>query len=243
MELEQRFDRLDTFIKEGRLVRKRWGDGQEHACLLLALVPEVGAGGALERCPASVLPGWLGALTPAIDDNGSPGAWPGMVQRYATVVRRGAVTLDDAGWRHVLARFMLAVLKEAEPSDLSEACRNVSTLWNRVLMRDDPTMDEWETTARAAVYAATCAATWPPAAAYKAAYAAVYAATWPPAAYKAAYAAADAAADAATYKAADAATYKAADAATYKAAYAAVWDRVTEALFEAIETEASQSKE
>jgi hypothetical protein len=43
--LRERFDRLDSFIAEDRLVRHAWGDGQERACLLLTLAPEVGATG------------------------------------------------------------------------------------------------------------------------------------------------------------------------------------------------------
>jgi hypothetical protein len=102
--LNERFNRLDSFIAEGRLVRNRWGDGQERACLLLALAPEVGADGAVSRCPADVITRWLAHMTPSLDDNGTEEAWPAMARRYAAVVRRAAQTLDDAGWRRVLAR-------------------------------------------------------------------------------------------------------------------------------------------
>lgn len=144
MNTNERFDRLDTFIAEDRLVRKAWGDGQERACLLLALAPEVETVGVIERCPASVLPAWLAHLTPSMDDCGSEAAWPAMVRRYARVVRRGATTLDDVGWRLVLARTMLAVLAEAKPHDTSGLCARVSGLWVRVLADDEPREEEWE---------------------------------------------------------------------------------------------------
>jgi hypothetical protein len=143
MNINERFNRLDTFIAEDRLIRKAWGDGQECACLLLALAPEIGTSGAVYRCPASVLPPWLAHLTPSLDDAGSTAAWPTMVRRYSRVVRRGAETLDDAGWRRVLARTMLAVLAVVAPHDLSESCARVSALWGRVLAGDEPTEEEW----------------------------------------------------------------------------------------------------
>lgn len=157
MNLNERFDRLNTFITEDRLVRKAWGDGQERACLLLALAPEVGAEGLVSRCPASVLPRWLAHMTPSLDDSGTEAAWPAMVRRYAAVVRRGAETLDDAGWRRVLARTMLAVLSEATPHDPSGSCARVTALWSRVLAADEPGAEEWTAAAWAAGAAARAA--------------------------------------------------------------------------------------
>jgi hypothetical protein len=168
--LNERFNRLDTFIAEGRLVRKWWGDGQDRACLLLALAPEVGANGNVGRCPASVLPPWFAELTPGLDDNGTEAAWPAMARRYATVVRRGAETLDDAGWRRVLARTMLAILAEVAPHDSSGSCQRVSALWLRVLDGDEPGEEEWE--AAAAEARAAASAAWASAAARAAAWAA-----------------------------------------------------------------------
>jgi len=141
--LNERFERLNAFIAEDRLVRKAWGDGQERACLLLALAPEVGAAGAVDRCPADVIPAWLAHLTPDIDDHGSASAWPAMVRRYAVVVRRGAETLDGTGWRRVLARTMSATLAEATPHDPSGSCARVAALWTRVLAGEEPREEEW----------------------------------------------------------------------------------------------------
>ena len=143
MNRNERFDRLDSFIAEDRLVRHAWGDGQERACLLLALAPEVGTEGVVSRCPASVLPPWLARMTPSLDDNGSASAWPAMVRRYSVVVRRGAETLDDAAWRRVLARTMIVVLAEAAPHDPSGSCARVTALWSRVLAGDEPGAAEW----------------------------------------------------------------------------------------------------
>ncbi len=157
MNLNERFDRLDCFIAEDRLVRKTWGDGQERACLLLALAPEVGAEGAVARCPAYLIPAWLAYLTPDLDDCGTEAAWPAMVRRYAAVVRRGAETLDDAGWRRVLARTMIVVLAEAAPHDPSGSCARVEALWSRVLDGDEPREEEWAA-AGAAAGAAACGA-------------------------------------------------------------------------------------
>jgi hypothetical protein len=154
MNTAERFDRLDTFITEDRLTRKSWGDGQDRACLLLALAPEVGAEGVRDRCPASVLPPWFARITPSMDDCGSEAAWPAMVRRYSSVVRRGAMTLDDAGWRQVLARTMIAILEEAVTFDPLGECARVSALWGRVLAGEEPLKEEWAEARSAAVAAA-----------------------------------------------------------------------------------------
>ena len=152
----QRFDRLDQFIAEGRVLRFRWADtdadGRERACLLVALAPEVGQG-VVSACPASLIPPWLAHLTLSLDDSVSEVAWPEVVREYARTVRLGATTLDDAGWRRVQARFLFAVLAEA-PSPEGEA---IAALWRRVLAGDEPPSNEWAA-ARSAAWAAEVAA-------------------------------------------------------------------------------------
>ena len=219
MNVNERFNRLDCFIAEDRLVRHRWGDGQERACLLLALAPEVGADGAVHRCPADVIPPWLAELTPGLDDNGTEAAWPAMVRRYAVVVRRGAQTLDETEWRRVLARTMLAVLAGAAPHDPSGSCQRVAALWSRVLDGDEPREEEW-TAARAAARAAQ-------------AWGAVCAARMAARAPEAAAAWASAAAAAAAGEEGEAAAW----------ASAAAWDRITAALLDGIEIECGVSRE
>jgi hypothetical protein len=227
--LNERFDRLDTFIEQGRLVRKAWGDGQGRACLLLALAPEVGAEGAVERCPAYLIPAWLAYLTPGLDDNGTEAAWPTMVRRYSIVVRRGATTLDDAGWRRVLARTMLAVLAEAAPHDPSGSCQRVSELWTRVLTGEEPRAEEWAAAAAGA----------------RAARAAARAGARAAEAWAAEAWAAEAAAEAASESAAEAASEAApAAVAAAAAAWAAgfTWDRITTALLDGIELECGEHR-
>ena len=234
MNINERFDRLDSFIAEGRLVRKQWGDGQERACLLLALAPEVGTDGAMDRCPADVIPAWLAHLTPDLDDCGTEAAWPAMVRRYASVVRRGAETLDDAGWRRVLARTLIAVLAEAAPHDPSGSCQRVSGLWTRVLTGEEPRVEEWaEAAAEAAAWAAWAASR---AAACREA---AEAAAWEVAAAEAAAWAAEAAA---VWAATRAATREEA-AAAREVAEASTWDRIATALLDGIEIECGVSRE
>jgi hypothetical protein len=161
-DIGDRFDRLDAFIARGALVRHEWGDGQERACLLLAIAPEVGAGN-VAACPAAVLPRWLAQLAPSIDDNGTAVAWPAMVRRFSAVVRRGAERRDPAVWRRVLARFMIATMGEAGVRDTSGSCERVAALWRRVIDGDEPTATEWAASGAAAWAAearAEVGATW-----------------------------------------------------------------------------------
>ena len=233
MNLNERFDRLCTFITEDRLVRNTWGDGQERACLLLALAPEVGADGAVFRCPADVIPPWLAALTPGLDDNGSDAAWPAMVRRYSVVVRRGAETLDDAGWQRVLARTMLTMLAGAAPQDPSGSCPRVSALWTRVLAGEEPRAEEWAEAAAAAWAAAEAAEA--AAGAAEAAWTTVWAART--AAEAAAWEARRAAGAAAAVAWAEAAAWVEA-----AAAREATWDRITTALLDGIEIECGEHR-
>jgi hypothetical protein len=143
MEPSQRFDRLDTFIEEGRIIRTKWGDGKERACLLLAIAPEVRSDGRVELCPATLIPQWLARLTPSIDDKGSIDAWFGMIKQFAAVIRRGALTLDEEGWHRVLAHLMMSVLSRLLQHDSSGSCQMVYDLWVRELTVDKPDQDEW----------------------------------------------------------------------------------------------------
>ena len=214
-----RFDRLDAYIAEGRILRRKWRDtdpdGRERACLLLALAPEVGDGN-IGACPADLLPPWLAHFTPDIDDYVSDDAWPDIIREYARVVRRGVTTLDAAGWRRVQARFMLAVLDEVRRHDTAGAVEPVAALWRRVLAGEEPDKTEWRAAQAAAAAAAEAAE-----AAWAAARAAAQAA----------------AAQAAAARAAAAAAAEAAEAAWAAAAEAETWDRLARALFTAIETE------
>lgn len=111
----ERLDRLDTYIREGRLLRRAWANeegGRARACLLAALSPEVGAAEDPQACPAALMPSWLACMTVWLDDAGSEAAWPAMVVRYASLARRWDV-LDDVAWRRVDYSARAGVLREA----------------------------------------------------------------------------------------------------------------------------------
>jgi hypothetical protein len=114
MGTNERWERLDRMIEEGRIVRREWGDGVERACLLLAVAPEVGPDGAHGpgACPATVMPQWLARLTPWIDDAGSVEHWPAVIRRYREVVPAARGRLDDAGWERCRCA-VLTVIAEA----------------------------------------------------------------------------------------------------------------------------------
>jgi hypothetical protein len=117
MNIEDRVERLNTFINEDRIVRGYWtgvdGRGRETACLLAALSPEVVEhDGNASACPASVMPAWFAFITPWIDDNASEAAWPSAIRRYAVCAARWSV-LDDAAWRRVEIAARRAAVVEA----------------------------------------------------------------------------------------------------------------------------------
>jgi hypothetical protein len=133
--MNERVDRLDRMIAEGRVIRHKWTDkdaaGRELACLLVAISPEVGPRGDTRNCPSSVMPPWLALLTPILDDRGSVGAWPGMVRRYASLARRWHV-LDEAGWLRARNGACAAIAREAmrhtKRPDVIAVCREVAGL-------------------------------------------------------------------------------------------------------------------
>ena len=131
VDTEKRFDLLDDAIARDLVIRGLWRRGSERACLLLTLAPEIeeNLGDSeewaplyrIEACPSELLPLWLAALTPEIDDRGSAEAWPTTIRRYASVVRRAAHTLDADGWHFVHARFHGRVIRKiAEKPGLTE---------------------------------------------------------------------------------------------------------------------------
>ena len=115
--MQERCDRLDAMIAEGRVLRGAWvrrdNDGRERACLLAALSPECGAERTPGACPADVMPRWLAEMVPSIDDSGSADAWPEMVRRFASLARRWHV-LDDAAWQRLDYTARLIAIGEAE---------------------------------------------------------------------------------------------------------------------------------
>jgi len=115
--LETRFDRLDTFISEGRIAREAWGSDRgpiETACLIRALVPELRRfrgeegkwGYDIGTVPSALMPRWVAGLTIACNDNTSETGWSSWLPRYSRVMRR-AVGLED--WGCVYQSFLIAI--------------------------------------------------------------------------------------------------------------------------------------
>jgi hypothetical protein len=235
MTMNERIERLNAYINEGRVIRNQWtgtdAQGRETACLLAALSPEAGSSQEASACPAHVMPSWLAYLTTDLNDRGSNAAWPGMVRRYAALAARWH-RLDDAAWLRVQYKVLAATVREAksyvaDQADVLAACEQVVELCEQVV--ETGKVDEEAFRAAAARAAAARAA----------ADAVVRSAAW--AAARAAWVAADAAdaADAASAPSRAAAwaaeTARVAEVAAWAAA--AAWDHVTAALFEAIEVE------
>ena len=250
MTMNERIERLNAYINEGRVIRNQWtgtdAQGRETACLLAALSPEAGSSENPSACPATVMPSWLARLTPSLADAGSEAAWPGMVQRYAALAARWH-RLDDAAWLRVQYKFLAATVREAkshvgaDQTDVLVACDRVIELCDRVVENGKVDKDAF----RAAAEAAALARAWTDAVASASAWSAARAAAR---AAEAAEAAEAAAADAVARAVAEAAewaawaAWAAADApltarAAARAAEASAWDHVTAALFEAIEVE------
>jgi hypothetical protein len=121
MNIEDRIERLNTFINEGRIVRDYWTgvdeQGREEACLLAALSPEAGEAEGADACPASVMPAWFAFITPWIDDHASESMWPSAIRRYAACASRWS-SLDEAAWRRVeIAARRVAVVEAMKTTE------------------------------------------------------------------------------------------------------------------------------
>jgi len=143
------FDRLDTFIADGRLLRGAWSkqiDGREHACLIAALWADCGDRGSSSPCPSDLLPPWLANLAPWVDDAPSCNAWPHLMRRTADAFRRLHV-LDAASLRRCEYRHLAFCVREAAKYTGDEqviaACETVCALCDRVVAGDKSTFLEW----------------------------------------------------------------------------------------------------
>ena len=238
-DMQERVSRLNAMIAEDRIIRQRWTDGHERACLLAALSPETGKAERASACPAHVMPPWLAHLTPWIDDEVSEDAWPGVIRRYAALARRWSA-LDDAAWERARVASLIAIVGEARLHCPADEVRALSAIdgvleW---LRRGAPESE------RAAVSASDAA--WAEAAESAAESAAVSEATRAAtkatrAAARAAWAGEAAAASAASVAAAAARAASSA-AASARAAGAAASDRIAAAVLDAIEAEIERSE-
>ena len=131
-------DRLDSYIREGRLTRHQWtgtdDQGREIVCLLVALSPEVGENKDPSACPASVMPEWLAHLTPWMDDMGTDAAWYSMVKRYAGLARRWHV-LSEETWTRLNYHSRAIIVREAmthtKDEKVIKVCERVASLCER----------------------------------------------------------------------------------------------------------------
>ena len=132
--LEDRVERLNTMLREERIIRNGWfstdEQGRETACLLAALSPEAGDAENPVFCPASVMPAWFAHITPWIDDASSDAEWPRVIRRYAACAARWHA-LDEAAWRRVevVARraSVVEAMRHTSDEQVLHACRGVLT--------------------------------------------------------------------------------------------------------------------
>lgn len=122
----ERLATLDAAIAEGRIIRHAWtrreDGGRQMLCLLAALSPEVRVAETSAACPADVMPAWLAALTPVLNDCGSPAGWPRVVRRYADLAHRWHVlTADD--WRWLDCQITALALSAARDRTEGDAAR------------------------------------------------------------------------------------------------------------------------
>ncbi len=217
----------DEFVRLHRVARGAWSrkdeQGLEIPCLLASFKPGITSAA---QCPAGLMPPWIAHFTIFMDDVGSEAAWWPFVERYSGLAHRWHV-LDDAAWRRVLAKTMIATLEIALPYDPSNVVAPVITLWEGVLAGDEPSTAAWTAVLAAAEAAWTAVLA---AAAWTAAADAAAAATW-------AAEAAEAAGAEAAARAAARAVLAAAEAAWAAAARAAAADKITNACLDAIEGE------
>lgn len=157
MSIKQRHKRLLDMVAEGRLLRGAWqrfdSNGDEHACLLVALAPEADTG-VTKDCPTEVMPHWLAEITPWIDDKGSKEAWPGVVRQYTNLMI-ASQGFGPREWRRLEAAWFLVVLKKIRPY-YPTAVDRVSRLWQQVAAGNEPESAEWseaEETAKKAEWA------------------------------------------------------------------------------------------
>jgi len=229
-------DRLETYRREGRLIRDAWtgtdAQGRETACLLAALVPECGARQDAFACPADVMPPWLAHLTPWIDDAGTVDAWPGHITRFVAILRAWNLTEAQSQRCDYLCRALIVREARSHTTDTRAiaACDAVIALCDRAAAGSSPPAEERDAAMSAAMSAA----------AYAAASAAARAAAWDAAsaaARAAARASAGTAAMSAAMSAAGAAASAAASAAEAEAARAAASDRMIDGILTVLETE------
>ena len=157
MNTQQRIERLNTFISEGRLIRNEWtgedGQGRETACLLAAISPEVAESWAEKDCPSDLMPEWFARLTPWIDDTGSEEHWPEVIKKYANLASRWHVLSADDWERLEYKTKRIALIearKHTNDTEVLKCVDGVIVLINRWLAGDKPAIEVWSAAESAA---------------------------------------------------------------------------------------------
>uniref|UniRef100_UPI002620A265 hypothetical protein n=1 Tax=Novosphingobium sp. TaxID=1874826 RepID=UPI002620A265 len=109
-------DRINLARKyhaDGAIIQGKWrmnaASGRELVCALAAFGPDINASG---DCPADLMPLWLAALVPAIDD----GIAPHRVAWFSgELIERAARwhVLDAAAWSRINTGFLVATVEQA----------------------------------------------------------------------------------------------------------------------------------
>lgn len=139
---------LRVMLDEGRITHHEWSgldsQGRQTLCLLGALcgtlITSTGA------CPATLLPPWLAALTPWIDDVVSDSCRPAMCNQFLKVMEHAATCNVD--WRLAKARFIrtlliTAVLRLSEK--VNPDIQHVIELYTQLIDGGNVTNDDWYT--------------------------------------------------------------------------------------------------
>lgn len=161
-------ERVREAMRRGMLLRNKWrekaSDGRELACLLGWISREAGEKERASACPAHVMPTWLAALTPWLDDAPSEAAWPRVIARYADLLERsGALFANPAACERLDYRVRAICVRaardhvDAQSTQVREAIDGVLTLLDRAATGDVAPDQEWMVAERAAARAANVA--------------------------------------------------------------------------------------
>ena len=149
MNIEERYARLITTIREGRLSQTTWGkdaDGQRLVCLLSAISPEVSEARTAAACPAGVMPAWLAHLTVSMFDGVAPTDAVPLAMRYAEVLRRWHV-LTPERWARLDYEVKSLAVRYAATSTKAEltlaACERAALLCDRASVGNATIDEEW----------------------------------------------------------------------------------------------------
>lgn len=147
--------RIEAYRAKDALLRRAWTvgdrgpDGYERACLLAAMVPEVGDAKNSAKCPSALMPEWLARMTIWFDDDPSAEAWPRVIEEYVACIRRSGAMTPDA-WHRLDCRFRLVAVESARalcPADNTDALAAIDAaidLLRRVVAGEGVDTERWE---------------------------------------------------------------------------------------------------